>query len=114
MPTMDELPGEKLAALLDPYQFEMLIRARARMELARLSEVTEGGSSYNCLTFTFTSSGGKWKVGCGRNYDTFHSAEGEVLSATTDVAVVHQQMLGRTKLALLAPPEGTSDDEILF
>ena len=109
---LDHVKGEALGKLLSDYQFEMLVRQRLRDELAAITCATEGTESHNYIILYANSEGAKWTVHGGRNYNSKHEAEGEVLSAVAEIVVKHEQMLGRTKLALLAGPEGPSAADI--
>jgi hypothetical protein len=102
--------GEELAGLLSDYQFELLLRARCRAQIAALEHATGGTSYHNSVSFRHDRDGGKWTVNAGGSYSTTHSADGEVLGKVAEIVLVHERMVGGTKLAQLAAPATAAEE----
>ena len=103
--------GEALAGAIGEYQWEMLVRAKAREAIERLAAATEGSSSYNIIALSASDREVRWTVTAGKNYETCHSSKGEVLGALVSLALYHQHGLQRTKLMRLEPPRPAAAPE---
>lgn len=106
-------PGERIASVLTDYQFEMIVRDRARAACERLAEALDSSEYHTSVTFIFTSTGGEWTVKGGNSYATTQTSNGEVLSGTTEAVIVHARAVGRAKLNLLAPPPPRAGIELV-